>query len=73
MQSPNYSGIRLKKLRQALGYTQKEMAKQLTISAATLSKYENLGRKKVLFSNDNIEKKAHRLWRKTNSPQKSKR
>ncbi|MCP3679048.1 MAG: helix-turn-helix domain-containing protein [Gammaproteobacteria bacterium] len=68
-----YSGIRLRKLRQALGYTQKEMAKRLTISAATLSKYENLGRKKVLFSNDNIEKKVNRLWRKTNSPQKSKR
>ncbi|MCP4476034.1 MAG: helix-turn-helix domain-containing protein [Gammaproteobacteria bacterium] len=68
-----YSGIRLKKLRQALGYTQKEMAKQLTISAATLSKYENLGRKKVLFSNNNIEKKAHRLWRQTNSFQKNKK
>lgn len=59
-----YSGVSLKKLRVELGCTQKDMAKQLMVSATTISKYEKLGRKKVKFSNDNIEKIIHQLWRK---------
>lgn len=56
-----YSGIAIKKLRKDLGITQKEMAKILTVSISTLSKFENLGRKKVSLSN-NVEKIVSRLW-----------
>jgi len=59
-----YSGLSLKKLRLELRLTQKEMAKMLTISAATLSKYEKLGRKKVQFTKDTTEKGVNRLWRR---------
>ena len=57
-----YSGVNLRKLRNELGLTQKEMAKKLKISVSGVSKFESQGRKKITFSVE-TEKNINRLWR----------
>lgn len=62
---PNYySGYSIRKLRNTLGLTQQKMANKLKISGSTLSRYENLGRKKVVFSKAVSKKVLDRLWQK---------
>jgi len=64
-----YSGANLKKLRNELGLTQKEMARKLKMSASGVSKFENQGRKKVTLTID-AEKNVNRLWRKNKRKEK---
>jgi uncharacterized Zn finger protein len=59
-----YSGVNLKKIRNELELTQKEMAKRLKVSASSISKFENIGRKKVRLSVD-AEKSVNILWLKS--------
>ncbi|MEM7402755.1 MAG: helix-turn-helix domain-containing protein [Myxococcota bacterium] len=60
-----YTGARLRKIRHALGWIQKEFASELQISVATLSKLENRGPRRKLVLRAEVQEVVHRLWRKS--------